>query len=270
MTAYNREKYIAEAIESVLNSTYTDFELIIVDDCSNDRTVEIAKHYEALDSRVKVYVNEINLGDYPNRNKAASYANGEYLTYLDSDDLIYSHGLSKMIEAQKKFPDAALYMLTRNHDVDIKDPVYYLPHESYLTHFESTGFLETGPLGTLINKNKFNEIGGFSGKRMISDTELWLKMAAIYPIVKIEKGLVFWRSHDNQETTDGEKYYLVEMVGVYKECLFNEFNPAYKKRYAYLIKILMPRIKASIRLAIKCFDFKKLIYIFRILQFSFK
>ena len=69
MTSFNREKYIAEAIESVLASTYKDFELIIVDDCSKDNTVGIAKKYEELDSRVKVYINEVNLGDYPNRNK---------------------------------------------------------------------------------------------------------------------------------------------------------------------------------------------------------
>ena len=77
MTAYNRELYIAEAIESVLASTYQDFELIIVDDGSKDKTVAIAKKYESKDSRVKVFVNEQNLGDYPNRNKAASFASGK-------------------------------------------------------------------------------------------------------------------------------------------------------------------------------------------------
>src|ERR1041384_7268362 len=93
MTAYNREDYIAEAIESVLASTYTNFELIIVDDCSSDNTVAIAKEYKAKDKRIKVYVNEKNLGDYPNRNKAASYANGDFLMYVDSDDKILTDGI---------------------------------------------------------------------------------------------------------------------------------------------------------------------------------
>ena len=70
MTCYNREKYIGEAIESVLASSYTNLELIIVDDHSSDNTVGIARAYAAKDSRVNVYVNELNLGDYPNRNKA--------------------------------------------------------------------------------------------------------------------------------------------------------------------------------------------------------
>src|SRR5258705_9727856 len=88
MTAYNREKYIGEAIKSVLASGYTNFELIIVDDCSGDNTVTIAKTFEQRDARIKVYVNEKNLGDYPNRNKAAGYENGEFIMYLDSDDPI--------------------------------------------------------------------------------------------------------------------------------------------------------------------------------------
>src|ERR1700761_2006624 len=86
MTAYNRQQYIGEAIASVLASTYPTFELIIVDDGSGDDTVSIARKYEAQDSRIKVYVNERNLGDSPNRNRAAGYATGEFIMYCDSDD----------------------------------------------------------------------------------------------------------------------------------------------------------------------------------------
>jgi len=102
MTAYNREQFIAEAIESVLASTFTNFELIIVDDCSTDKTIEIAKKFEMIDSRVKVYKNDNNLGDYLNRNMSASFAKGKYLKYLDADDLIYPHGLEVMVAAMEK------------------------------------------------------------------------------------------------------------------------------------------------------------------------
>src|SRR5580700_5016235 len=84
VTAYNREKYIAHAIESVLAQTFTDFELIVVDDCSRDNTAAIARSYES-DPRVRVYVNERNLGQFPNRNRAATYARGEFLKPHDSD-----------------------------------------------------------------------------------------------------------------------------------------------------------------------------------------
>src|ERR1700682_441555 len=106
MTAYNREKYIGEAIESVLASSYANFELIIVDDCSKDNTVKIAKAYAEKDSRIKVFVNEKNLGDYLNRNRAAELAQGKYIKYLDSDDLIYYYALEVMVKYMEKFPDA--------------------------------------------------------------------------------------------------------------------------------------------------------------------
>ena len=86
MTSYNREKYIHEAIESVLASTYKNFELIIVDDGSTDSTLQIAYAYAKKNERIRVYNNEKNLGDYPNRNKAASYASGEYMMFVDSDE----------------------------------------------------------------------------------------------------------------------------------------------------------------------------------------
>src|SRR5258708_16190742 len=114
MTAYNREKYIAEAIESVMASTYVNFELIILDDCSKDKTVEIARKYETRDKRIRVYVNEENLGDYPNRNQAASYANGKYLKYLDSDDIIYYFGLDVMVNSMEKFPKPVISILSPN------------------------------------------------------------------------------------------------------------------------------------------------------------
>jgi len=96
MTAYNREEYIGEAIESVLKNAYQNFELIIVDDGSKDQTVAIANAYANNDSRIKVFVNEKNIGDYPNRNKAASHATGEFMMYVDSDDKLNSDTLHKI------------------------------------------------------------------------------------------------------------------------------------------------------------------------------
>ena len=67
-TVYNREKYLAECIESVQNGHFQDYEHIIVDDGSTDGSVALAQDYAAKDARIRVYQNETNLGDYPNRN----------------------------------------------------------------------------------------------------------------------------------------------------------------------------------------------------------
>src|ERR1700712_2338912 len=135
MTAYNRENYIAEAIESVLASTMVDFELIIVDDCSDDNTVKIAESYATKDSRVKLFINEKNLGDYPNRNKAASYANGKYLKYLDSDDIIYPTGLEVFVNSMEQFPEAAFGVTSNAGQEEIPFPFLLSPADAYQYNF---------------------------------------------------------------------------------------------------------------------------------------
>lgn len=199
MTAYNREKYIAEAIGSVLASTYSAFELIIVDDCSKDGTVEIARSFAARDSRVKVYVNEKNLGDYPNRNRAASYAGGRYLKYLDSDDVLYPHSLQVMVACMEVFPEAALGLCSVP-DPQRPYPVCLSPHESYMEHFNGYGHFERAPGSAIITREAFEATGGFTGERMIGDYQLWFMIARTYPVVKMPRDLVWDRLHAGQES----------------------------------------------------------------------
>ena len=205
MTAYNREKYIAEAIESVLASEFTDFELIIVDDCSKDNTVAIAKTYAAKDKRIQLYTNEKNLGDYPNRNKAASYATGKYLKYLDSDDIIYPEGLAVFVKSMEAFPEAAVGIAIDGNRGDTASAIMMSPAEAYQYHFYQKGLFDMGPSGLIFHAARFREIGGFSGKRYVGDTEINLKVAARWPVVKITASLVFWRQHDGQEIVAGLK-----------------------------------------------------------------
>ena len=198
MTAYNCEKFIDDAITSVLSSTYTNFELIIVNDCSVDNTEEVCKKYEAKDARVHYYLNEENLGDYPNRNKAASYAKGKYIKYLDADDIIYPHGLEVMVRAMERFPEAG-FGLCAQPDADKPYPVLLSPKEIYNEHFSGHGHFYRAPGSAIILKDAFDKVGGFSGERMIGDTDLWFKMAMYYPMAKIITYLYWDRQHANQE-----------------------------------------------------------------------
>lgn len=199
MTVYNREKYLPEAIESVLASSFTDFELIVVDDCSKDHSVSIVRKYEEKDSRIKLYVNEKNLGDYPNRNRAASLARGKYLKYLDSDDTIYPHGLEVMVEAMEKFPEAALGMQCNIREHKFPYPFLVSSQEAFQEHFLKNGFFFSGPTGTIIKKEIFDLLGGFSGRRFVGDTEMWLKLTAKHPVVLFQPSLIWWRQHEGQE-----------------------------------------------------------------------
>ena len=198
-TVYNRDKYLAACIDSVLACSYQDWELIIVDDVSSDTSVAIARAYEQKDARIKVYVNEKNLGDYPNRNKAASYAKGKYIKYLDADDLIHPHGLEVMVHTMEQFPEAALGISQKVVE-DVKPyPFVMQPKETFTREFLMRGVLGLGPTGTIIRRDVFEKIGGFTGTRYIGDTEMWYKIALTYPVVKMQDELIFWRQHDQQQ-----------------------------------------------------------------------
>lgn len=84
---YNAEKYLEEAVDSVLSQTYRDLELIIIDDCSKDNSLEIARSYEQSDARVRVIAGEKNQGVARVRNRGVQEARGEYIALLDSDDV---------------------------------------------------------------------------------------------------------------------------------------------------------------------------------------
>ncbi len=93
--AYNREKYIGDAIESILAQTFTNFEILLIDDGSKDRTIEIMRSYQ--DPRVRIIRNEHNLGIPKTRNKGIEQARGEFIAMLDSDDRAFPTRLEKQV-----------------------------------------------------------------------------------------------------------------------------------------------------------------------------
>ncbi|NIK11819.1 glycosyltransferase family 2 protein [Alkalibacillus almallahensis] len=99
---YNSEQFIAETIESVIKQSFSNWEMVIVDDCSSDSTVDIIKQYQMIDSRIKLYELDENSGAAVARNKSIRNANGRYLAFLDSDDLWYPEKLEKQLAFMEK------------------------------------------------------------------------------------------------------------------------------------------------------------------------
>ena len=96
--AYNCEKYIKKAIESILNQSYKDFEYIIIDDNSTDKTWKIIKSFANKDTRIKAYINKRNLGIPLNRNRGIKLARGKYIVWQDADDISKKHRIKKLYE----------------------------------------------------------------------------------------------------------------------------------------------------------------------------
>lgn len=202
MTVYNREIYIRQAIESVIASTYGHWELIIVDDRSSDASVVIANSYTEKDKRIKVYVNEKNLGDYPNRNQAASYAKGKYLKYVDADDMIYPNGLEILVYYMEQFPEAGYGLCSLPQDEFRIFPFSLSPSEAYQRHYFEQDLFHKAPLSAIINREIFEKAGKFTGKRMLGDFEMWHLLSQKYPVVLMPHGIAWYRKHDEQEMAD--------------------------------------------------------------------
>ncbi|MCP8319033.1 MAG: glycosyltransferase, partial [Candidatus Methylarchaceae archaeon HK01B] len=106
MSVYNGEKYLREAIDSILNQTFKDFEFLIINDGSTDRTVEILRSYH--DSRIKIITNEKNMGLTKSLNKGLKIARSEYVARMDADDISYPRRLEVQYEYMKKNPDVGI------------------------------------------------------------------------------------------------------------------------------------------------------------------
>lgn len=207
VTVYNRERFLAATLDSILKSSLQDFEVIVVDDASGDGSLAIAQDYASRDRRIRVYANAENLGDYPNRMKAASLATGKYLKYVDSDDLIYPHSLAIMVDGMDACEQAGLGLSHSLPEDASPYPWVLTPEQAYKKQFLGRGCLSCGPGGAIIRRQAFEAVGGFNSDwQVISDLDLWYRLAAKWPVVLLPPGLVWWRRHEQQEFVKGQKH----------------------------------------------------------------
>ena len=204
MTAYNREQYIAEAVESVLNSSYKNYELVIVDDVSVDRTVDIIRQYALKDSRIRYVINEYNLGDYQNRNYAAGLAKGEFIMYVDSDDTILPEGMWDCVAAMCHFPAANVGMYWLHSK---GQPFLLQPTESINRHFYENAFLIIGPGGTILRRSFFVAIQQYPEKYgPANDLYFNLKVACATPLLLLPFEFFNYRLHEGQQINNAYSY----------------------------------------------------------------
>ena len=200
MPAYNAEKYIAEAIESILNQTYKDFEFIIVDDCSTDDTAKIIKKYAKKDKRIKYFKNDENSGVTVSLNNGLKHCSGEFIARMDADDISLKDRFHEQLRFLKDFDVIGTNIVfvnedgkqigKRNYDEDVSKVITI---ESPLAHptvmFKKSLVKERGYLEDLI-----------AGQ----DYDLWLYLYSKGAKFKvIQKPLLKYRLH--KETIKSKK-----------------------------------------------------------------
>ena len=213
MSVYNGEKYLGEAIESILNQTFTDFEFIIVNDGSTDNSLEIIKSYD--DERIKVTNNEKNIGLTKSLNKALKVARGEYIARQDADDVSMPNRFEEQMKYLEKYPEAALlgtsvYLIDEYGEIMGKRIALANPgNEPFKTNQFSHG-------SVVFKKEIIDKLGGYNELfRYVQDYELWLRIAKYYEMRNLTQILYKLRSHDeNVGFTNREESVLYHILAL--------------------------------------------------------
>lgn len=206
MPSYNTAKFIGATIESVLSQTYTDWELIIVDDCSTDNTDEIVATY-LHDTRIHYYKNEKNNGAAFSRNRALRMAKGKWIAFLDSDDVWLKEKLEKQIVFMKENEYHFTYTYYRINLNERLQPyivtgpmkVTKLKLYNYCYFFTSTVMYDREYIGLIqiadLKKN--------------NDYAMWLKAIERSPCYCLPQCLAYYYKHDNS-ISSGNKIKLIK------------------------------------------------------------
>lgn len=197
MTCYNREKFLPAAIESVLWQTFGDFELVIVDDRSTDCSVEIARRYASRDSRIRVVVNETNLGQFANRNYAMTLARGKFIKYHDSDDVMYPYTLTMIVGPLAAEPRAEIAMCSLWTGGPL--PMLLTPRMCYQREYFGRGMFSLGPSAALFRTQTLLDLGGFPEMGVGSDNIFWMKACAKVNVLLLPNDTFWYRTHAGQE-----------------------------------------------------------------------
>jgi len=204
MPAFNREKYIAESIESVLAQSFKDFELIVVDDGSTDKTVEIARGIAASDQRVRIETNGKNLGIAKTRNRALELARAEYIALLDSDDIwIDCNKLIKQTDFLDSHQDYALVGGAIRH-IDPEGKALKVATFPETDAGLRRVILQINPFAQstlMYRKGAILEAGGYSPEYQVCDDyALWLKVGKKYKFANFGDIFTGYRVHGGNIT----------------------------------------------------------------------
>ena len=192
---YNSAKFVADAISSVLGQDFTDFELLVCDDGSMDATWEIVCGFS--DPRIRARRNEVNMGEYRNRNYALSMARGKYIIFIDGDDYIYPHGLAYMVRMIEAFPHAAFASAQEPSEKFIY-PVELTPHEFCSCLFFGPMVIGANFTQMIFRVDTLREIGGFDLRFRTGDTHIQFALGMRYNALLINGGLAWWRKRAGQ------------------------------------------------------------------------
>lgn len=193
LPVYNGEKYIEQSIESVLGQSYQNIELIIVNDCSTDRTIEIVKKYALKDKRIKIIENFVNLKLPRTLNVGFAAASGEYYTWTSDDNIYEPKAIEKMVQAlENQLKYDMVYANYTNIDIDgnvISSVALKQPENLLMGNTIGACFLYTRKIAEKVGEYDVNLF-------LSEDYDFWIRLFREGNILHIEDYLYFYRIHE--------------------------------------------------------------------------
>lgn len=240
---YNKENFIENTLKSVLNQGFSDFEIIIVNDGSTDKSEEIVKCFE--DARIQYFQQE-NQGVSVARNFGISKANSNFITFIDADDYWYPHFLQEMFNNSNQFPEqkvfsAAVEVETSTSKFSSQYSVEKTNDCQVVNYFDAS--TKTTIICTscaVFHKSVFEKVGTFDTNiKSGEDTDLWIRIGLVYPVIFSSKILARYVFDD--KSLSKKKINWNQKLNFDKFLVAEKNNPKLKKyldlnRYSFAIK----------------------------------
>jgi len=236
--SYNYAQYLEEAIDSVINQSYQDWELIVVDDCSSDDSVEIIKSYCEKDSRIMLVEQSENKGLKETLLLGLSHASGEWVAFLESDDFLAPDNLSKKVEIIQKYPEIKLIFNKVNFLREGRDKFQSgifektqrdlskmtFPKNMFKDFYINNKILTFSCV--MVEANTLKNANFNSPVDTLLDWWLWIHLAYKNSFYYVDKELTSWRLHEKSYVQKGKKpiLYFVQ-VQAYRDVYLNSERP---------------------------------------------
>lgn len=226
LPCYNGAGYLSESIHSCIEQSFTNWELIIVNDCSTDNSMEIATEYARQDSRIKVYTNDVNKKLPASLNVGFSHATGDYLTWTSHDNIMHKDMLKDFVDYLEGHEDVGL--VTANYTaIDANGKELYTVSQPdsmlYMPRFNTVCY------AFMYRRKVLETVGGYNENLfLIEDYEYWVRIWQKFKIEKIEKVLYYTRV-DNKTLTMTRKAEIAERLLYVRLQYFDSFDAQLKK-----------------------------------------
>jgi len=221
---FNREKFIGEALHSILQQTFLDFEIIVIDDGSTDGTADVIKLFPTDKLR---YIYQKNRGRSNARNHALRLAKGSYIAFLDSDDLYLPSKLELQVSYMEEHPEVGMIYTSAycmdesgnsiNHHYDAKVSGWIYKDIAFFVPVTIT--LPT----VMARREVFDKVGGFDEKmERFEDTDMWRRISKCYLIDAIAKPTCKLRTHSDNSLISQDPQKIVTALDYYSAKIFRE------------------------------------------------